>query len=86
MKTIFVAILFAFAVPVLGQENFISGKIEDEAGKPIEGVNIAVLNTQRGCASDSEGEFKIDKLPGNSYQLKISATGFAGQQILVHPS
>ena len=55
----------------------ISGRIVNkETHQPIEGVNIVVINTSIGTASDSNGNFSINKIPVGSYTLQINMIGF----------
>ena len=55
----------------------IVGKIIDAVSKkPLIGANIVVVGTNRGASSNINGEFEIDNLPPDSYQLKASIIGF----------
>ena len=66
-------------VPVflLSQElGFISGKIEDKNGAGLPGVNIMLKGTYYGTASDSKGNYKIDKIQPGNYDLELSMIGY----------
>ncbi len=53
-------------------QNIIKGKITDKkTGKPIEFVNIFVLNNQYGTISDKNGNYELKKIPANAKIIKI---------------
>jgi len=55
----------------------IIGIVEDEVTKEsIPGVNILVVGTNYGAATNLEGKFKITGLEIGSYQIKVSAIGY----------
>lgn len=55
----------------------ITGKAVDKTTKePLPGVNIIVLGTNIGAASDINGDFVIENLPSGTYQLRASFVGF----------
>lgn len=59
----------------------IKGKIVDETGEPLIGVNVSVEGGSTGTISDFDGNFSV-KAPENSV-LKISYIGYMTQQIPV---
>ena len=59
----------------------IKGKVTDEKGEPLIGVNIAVDGSSTGTITDLDGNFSI-KAPDNS-QFKVSYIGYATQVIPV---
>ncbi len=59
----------------------IKGKVTDENGEPLIGVNISVDGSSTGTITDFDGNFSI-KSPGNA-RLKISYIGYATQLIAV---
>lgn len=59
----------------------IKGKIVDETGEPLIGVNVSVEGGTTGTISDFDGNFSV-KAPENSV-LKISYIGYMTQQIPV---
>ena len=59
----------------------ISGKVKDEAGRPIAGASVVVTSAQlqgpRTQASDEDGDFLIPYLPpGADYSVNIQAQGY----------
>lgn len=64
-----------------GQTNYqISGKVVDsETNEPLYGVNILVKNTYLGTSTNRNGEFQIEGLTDQSYDLAISMIGYRKQ-------
>lgn len=55
----------------------IRGKVLDkDTGKPLAGVNIVVLNTGFGGATDVNGFYVIENIPEGEYQLQVSFVGY----------
>lgn len=55
----------------------ITGKVTDKITKePLPGVNVVVLGTSIGAASDLNGQFEIRDLEPGTYQIRVSAIGF----------
>ncbi|HTY57874.1 MAG TPA: TonB-dependent receptor, partial [Bacteroidota bacterium] len=56
----------------------ISGKIADAQTKEaLPSVNVVVVGTQLGGASDIDGEYFILNIPPGTYQVKASAVGYS---------
>ncbi len=79
MKLSFTACLFLLATTLQAQSTAkISGQIVDgNTGSPLSDVNIIVVETGQGAASDREGRFEINNLLAGVYTLKISRIGYA---------
>ncbi|MBN8704942.1 MAG: TonB-dependent receptor [Bacteroidetes bacterium] len=55
----------------------IYGKVVDRATKePLIGANVIILQTQTGAATDLNGSYSIEKIPGGIYNVKISMLGY----------
>ncbi|MBX2975199.1 MAG: TonB-dependent receptor [Ignavibacteriaceae bacterium] len=81
MKNLFklIALIYIFSNITLGQENTgsIMGKVVDATTKkPIPGVNIFLLGTNIGAATNEEGNYTIKNIPVGNYQIRASAIGF----------
>ncbi|WP_177194009.1 TonB-dependent receptor [Dyadobacter sp. SG02] len=62
----------------------IKGKVTDESGEPLPGVNILVKGTQKGTASDATGSYHLtlaDGEGGAAPVLIFSFVGYMPQQI-----
>ena len=72
------AALLIFA-PISQAQNFgiVKGKVMDiHTGKPLPNANVVLLGTQRGAATDLNGEFVIDRIAVGEYQLKVTYIGY----------
>jgi len=54
----------------------IYGKITDPEFNPIPSVNVYILNSNLGSATDDRGYYSIKNLPEGTYELEISAIGY----------
>ena len=60
----------------------ITGKISDmESAEVLIGVNIMLLGTNLGTASDINGEFYLLNLPPGSYNLSVSMIGYKNTMV-----
>lgn len=77
---LFVFITSFIAVPLslfAGTTGKISGKIIDaKTGDPLVGVNILILNTQMGAATDEDGLFFILNVQPGEYSVRASMIGY----------
>jgi TonB-linked SusC/RagA family outer membrane protein len=60
----------------------LTGRILDQTGQPIPGVNILVKGTTTGTTSDADGKYTLS-VPDENTVLVISFIGFIPQEILV---
>jgi TonB-dependent starch-binding outer membrane protein SusC len=60
----------------------VSGRILDETGSPMPGVNILVKGTTIGTSTDIEGRFKL-AVPDNNAVLIVSFIGYESQEVPV---
>jgi len=58
----------------------ITGKVTDEKGESLPGVNILIKGTQQGTTTDSEGLFRLNVTDGNAI-LVFSFVGYSSQEI-----
>src|SRR6186997_2873581 len=71
--------LFSFS-----QNNFkVTGKVNDESGKPLEGVTVQVKGTNIATATSADGSFTINAPSGTS-TLIITSVGFIQQEIALN--
>ncbi len=71
--------LWLCSTAVLAQN--ISGKVTDESGQVLPGVNVALKGTQKGTSTDANGNYKIDATANGV--LVFSYIGYASQTITV---
>lgn len=67
-----IILLFIFSTPFLMAQNTISGKINNESGKPLTGVNIQLLGTEINAKTDTDGFFEIVNLANGTYTIEVS--------------
>lgn len=73
----FITLLFYYSLLADNSKGTITGKVTDKMTKePIPGVNIVVIGTTIGAATDINGFFEIRGLEVGTYQLRVSAIGF----------
>ena len=60
----------------------ISGTIQNESGKKLEGVNIFIPVLNRGTYSDTNGMFNIRKLPSTSLAVHFTMIGYESQILI----
>ncbi len=77
MRAIFFTYLILCGSFVFSQTFEITGRITDPEFIPIPGVNVYLLNTTFGDATDEKGFFTIKNIPPGVYELEISAIGYS---------
>src|SRR6202790_4644917 len=59
---------------------YISGTVMDKSGAAVAGADVVVTNTAgsltRSATSDADGSFTVAGLPGDTYNLIVTAKGF----------
>lgn len=79
----YIIILTILSLKFYPQTFNISGKVTDVEFNPIPGVNVILLNTSFGDATDDKGNYQIKNVfPGN-YELEFSAIGYAKKKIKI---
>lgn len=63
------------------QEVALKGKVSDDTGSPIYGVNVAIKGTTKGTITDSNGAYSITAAKGST--VIFSYIGFAATNIVV---
>lgn len=73
--------LFVFATMVMAQEVSVSGKVVDQTGEGLPGVNVVIKGTINGTVTDFDGHYSITTASKDI--LLFSFIGFTNQEILV---
>jgi hypothetical protein len=75
------SLLVAGAFAQSGNSGPVRGTVTDPTGAVIPGATVHLLNAlsglDRSASSDATGQFAFPSIPFNSYQISVSATGFA---------
>ncbi|MBN2103622.1 TonB-dependent receptor [bacterium] len=59
------------------ETGLIRGRVIDaETKQPLFGTNVLVLDTQRGAATDDQGEYRIENVPVGTYRLRFTYIGY----------
>ncbi len=70
-------LLFGF-LPAYAQEHTVTGKVTDQNGMEMPGVNVVVKGTTRGTTTNSAGIYNLDAAPEDV--LVISFIGYTSQE------
>ena len=79
MKAIvtFLAVLFTYTSYA---QTTISGKISDQEGNKLPGVNVFIKNTYDGASSDENGSFKFETTEKGKHIVIFQALGYKAQE------
>ncbi len=69
-------VAFLWSGLTFAQDRTITGKVVDESGSPLPGVNISVKGTTRGTSTDASGNFSLNILSGDEL-LVFSFVGYS---------
>jgi len=76
MRTLFITITIMGVL--FASNGKITGKVaENETGSPAIGVNVILVDTYLGSATDENGRFTILNIPPGTYSIRVDAIGFA---------
>lgn len=73
---VFLTVLFFIPFTLLAQNRTITGKVVDESGNAITGVNITGKGAKNGTQSDKDGKFTIAVIASGAVNLVLSSIGF----------
>ena len=74
----FIVLGIILTVPVYSQTTGkIVGTVTDASnGEPLPGVNVSIVGTNMGAATDLEGYYTIVNVPAGSYDVRVSMMGY----------
>lgn len=90
MKTLqknsfYIAVIFSIwtlltSADLYGQSSAtFSGKVSDQQGKPLAGINISIVGENAQLSTDLSGEFKLVNLQPGKLKIRLSGTGYERQ-------
>lgn len=79
LLTLIVAVMTLAAT---AQTKSVTGTVNDEAGEPVIGANVAVKGTKMGTVTDFDGNFALSNLADNAV-LVISYVGYVTEEVPV---
>jgi len=84
VKTVsLILIFFGVCYASLGQ-SFLSGKVIDDRGEPLFGVNIVITNTYDGTSTNEFGEFSFKSVESGDQTVTASFIGYKTLQLEVN--
>jgi TonB-linked SusC/RagA family outer membrane protein len=72
---------FCISFTISAQNKSIKGKVVDDAGKPVAGVNVIVKNSKKGAQTDKDGNFSITVPDAGNVVLTFTSVGFGAKTI-----
>ncbi len=69
------SMLFLTSIVASAQEGLLKGRITDENGEPLVGVNVFVPKSSIGTTADLDGTYEL-KLPAGKYRIGVSLIGY----------
>jgi hypothetical protein len=79
-RKLMVMLLIAAMVPLAvfaGTTGKIAGTVTDkQSGEPLVGVNVVIVGTTLGAATDAEGYYAILNVPVGTHSVRISYIGY----------
>jgi len=70
--------------PILMAQSTLRGIVTDSTnGERLTGVNVYLLGTSLGSATDLEGEYRIVRIPPGVFNVKVSYVGYESREISV---
>jgi len=77
---LFVLGLSSFTINSLSAQDRVTGQVTNTDGSPLIGVNVVQKGTANGGATDIDGNYSVQLVPGNR-TLVFSYTGFENQEV-----
>lgn len=77
MKKLILTLLGFFSIAIGYSQTEISGTVKDNAGVPITGANISILDSNSGAMSDFDGNFSFTTSISGTNKLQVSYVGYA---------
>ncbi|MEJ5352562.1 MAG: TonB-dependent receptor [Melioribacteraceae bacterium] len=77
VNTVFLLIIFSIEINA-GTTGKIAGKVVDaNSGEALIGVNVVIVGTSMGAATDVDGNYFIINIPPGIYEIKASLVGYS---------
>lgn len=73
---VLLALLSPFPTHAQSSRATVAGTVTDTDGSPLPGVQVVDPSLQRGTTTDSDGRYRIDKLPVGSHTLEFRFVGY----------
>jgi iron complex outermembrane receptor protein len=78
MKSTFTLLFLLLGILSSKAQNHLSGNVTDITGKrPLKGAKLTIPDIHLSASSDSLGHYDINNIPGGTYLVEVSASGYA---------
>ena len=81
-------LLFLFGTSLaIAQSGTLTGTVTDSrTGESLPGVNILIVELERGASTDATGEFSITNIPYGTYDIRVTYIGYetAGREVQIN--
>jgi len=82
VKKVLIYFFMFITIVYSGTTGKITGRVVDsETGKPLVGVNVIIVGTYIGAATDDDGNYVILNIPPGKYSVRASMIGYTPQQV-----
>lgn len=82
-KTFLTLVAMLLAIPAFAQTVNLSGQVTDESGEPLIGATVMIQGTNKGTATDFDGNYSIPNAPAMG-TIVVSYIGYTTQQIPIN--
>lgn len=82
-QSFFLLMLLMCGTLLFAQTRQIKGKVMDDAGAPLQGVNVLISGSKQGVQTDATGSFAIAAPGTGAVSLVISFSGYKSQTVKV---
>ncbi|MCR5470195.1 MAG: TonB-dependent receptor [Prevotella sp.] len=79
LKTLFLALVMACALPMQAQNQTVTGQVLDELGEPVIGATVAEAGTKNATVTDLDGNYKLSIPKGK--KITVSYIGYITQTV-----
>ena len=78
---LFLSVLFFIPVALIAQTKTITGKVTDDTGAPVAGVNVTVKGAKKGTQTDKDGNYSIT-VTGNP-EIVFTSVSYTSKTLVV---
>lgn len=75
-----IVLLFLFSSTFLIAQNTISGKVTDDSGKPIAGVQVQLSGIKTSVKTNADGFYQLADIASGRFTVEVSAEGYISKQ------
>lgn len=80
LRASILGLVLAFLVPQLAlaqNTGTVVGMVsDDESGEALPGANVLIVETNKGAATNAEGQYRLESVPPGEYTLRVTFVGY----------